>query len=637
MNQPTAPRPDPQAEPQERTAWNTATHHAAHLTPTHPGPAAQVPLTTRAQHRLARGTGRIWTRTSAFVRGDDLDLGEKAGRWFTTGIAAFVIEQTLTTTAGLAGVSLAGGTAAWIAAAWLYGGPHGEHAVDALAPADQPATGHTGVGPAAQLPAATPDQPVPGARTPVLPPVLSPEEEAAREALQRALAAPKVGLGKFALVDSGGFIPPHGQRWILRMQGGATVGDVIGKLENLESAWQVPRRRSVLATPAPGGADLVEVKRLDIDPLDRVPPLAAHTAGAVSIREPFALGHAEDGTPDRISLLRRHVGVIAANGAGKSTLQWTLLARMTACCDVVYWLIDLQGSAALRTWESCAGRTAYDLERARFLLRAAFAFAQHRAAGLGENATAFIDSDDEDLDVNHEPTPDDPALILVIEEGSLLADDPECVELILKILRTGRKAAVTLVYVNQRGTDRATGSASIRKEFVEKIMMRCEGDDVDLFLGEGMRAKGWLPDLITLPGVYYRLNVVDDPNPTPRRCRTSYATPAQVKPAIRAARTTRPHFPRHVARALPYALETEDFDQALDALTCQMAARGEDRIATGELAARLANRDPHRWAQIDVLAQLRTRGQHPQQSMRLPGGEKGNGYLLTQLTEGIPS
>jgi hypothetical protein len=668
VTQPGPARPDPrQADTPERTAWQHATDHTGPATSpdllTEIQPAAQEPLLDRAQARLGRGTARAWTKGTAFVRGDGLDLTDRGGRWLILGIACYAIDRALALGSGATVVLLGVTGATWVVTAWRYGGPHGEKALtDVPAPGDEqdPEPGPLshgdqdeitpaalGPGPVAQLPAGSTfritadpgggtlvhvlggdERPVPDdARWAVA--ALSQAQEA-EKALRAALAAPKVSL---PVTDVTGGPTAHGQRYQITLKGGATVADVIGKLSNLESAWGVPHGGAVYAAPDEAGTkNQVILTRLDTDPLTAVQRTRRLEFGTVSVKDPVHIGNFEDGTPDHLYLQRRNVGNIAANRAGKSTLHWNTLNHLTACRDAVYWLIDLQGSAALRTWAPTAGQTAWTLEDARTLLRAGFALAQYRAGRLGSDAEAFIHSDLETLDVNHDPTPTDPALVILIDEGSLLAEDRECVSLLIEIMRTGPKADVTVDYANQRGTDDATGSASLRKEFGEKFMMRCEETDVDQFLGRDLRQSGWAPHRITLQGVYYHLNLIDGGRQAPRRARTTWPDPGEMKAGIRAAIGRRPRFSPSTSRALPYAVQTETFPEALAAIICQARDAGQDRIGVADLTERLTTRSPSQWARADVTAHLHEHAVTPRESMRLgPGDKKGNGYLLTDL------
>lgn len=663
MTQPDTPRPDhEQAESRERTAWQHAADHVGPITAPDIHTSAHTPLASRAQARMARGAGRIWSKSSAFVRGDGLDWSDRAGRWFVVGIAGFVIEQTMATGAAAAGVSLGAGAAAWVGACWLYGGPHGQRATADLGEHEDDE--HLRVlPPGGPAPTATPHQPpvahAPAAvpvggvfqitdlgsgrtvvhrlgdeETPVPAPVQAVVEgltnvQAARADLAAALAVGKVGLSGSEVL--GGGFTPTGSRWLVRLPAGFTIAHLNEKLDNLESAWDLPETSQLFAHKDPSSKRAVVITRLDRDPLTTVVNTPRIAFGSVSIREPAPVGVREDGLPAAIPLLRRHVGVVGGNGSGKTSLVWNTLLHMTASPDSVYWLIDLQGSAAMKMFESTAGLTAWDPVRAELLLDAAFEFAQARAEELGEGARAFIDSDEPgSLEVNWEPSADGPQLTLVIEEASEMAL-AGLMGKVTRLVRLTRKCAVTVELINQRSDEKTMGDASIRKELTAKAAMRMDAGDVDMFLGKGMRAEGWLADRITMPGVTYLHDSLADQAPQPVRARTTYPDPTDVRAVIRACQPHRPGLEARNTRHLAIAVGPETLADAVAAVATRMTRlENTDRISVSDLKNRLAMRDPQ-WTGIDLVPELRALGIEPQQSMRFGTNERTNGYYLHQL------
>ena len=456
--------------------------------------------------------------------------------------------------------------------------------------------------------------------------------EAAEEQLRKALSAAKV---QITFTELAGAFTRYGQQWTVSLSGGMTIEDVTSRLPKIEAAWKVPQSGAVYAKPAPGGTkNQVLLDRLDTDPLVRPRASQRIPYGSVSFaRDPAPLGFGADGVPDVLTMLRRHIGLIGANRSGKSTLLHNLLMFLTACPDVVYWLIDLQG-AALPPWSRTAGRYAWDPAGAVRLLEAALALGQVRARRLGILGEQFVDSEDDELQVNHEPTAADPALVVVIDEASLLAlRAPESVNLIVEIGNTLAKAGVTLLYGNQRDDQRTTGSAAIRKAMLEKIAMRCESqDDVDRFLGEELRAAGWLAHLIKQQGEYYHFSEIEGDKSNPLRARTTQLHPADLKASIREADGRRPRFPVHLTRELPMAVQRESFDEALAAIAHLMRAAGEDRIGAEALRTRLTTRDPQLWLPDAVNRELKARSINPQ-SIKAGDGSDSNmsGYYLRQF------
>lgn len=664
----------------DASAWRLARDHSTIPVP-EVGPAARTPMSARLGDRMSRGTTRLFDQMTTFATGAEKDtIREKLPHWYGSlsglAVAGFsVLHQTLP--------SLCFMLVGWAGAAFVVGGrprydglPADWHPPMALPENDRDADEQgaedasrptllalpPGAAQVPQTPWAPPpvdvtaspasgnayiisDQPdgtslVRVAETGAqLPPDDPTHQEvsavtvlqAAKEELAAALSAKQVGLTFSGL--EGGFTH-DGQRWVANLTGGMTVGDVNAKIGALESAWGIPEGGAVYATPNPGGRkNQVVITRVDRDPLNAVRRTRRIPYGSVSIKGLAPIGWHEDGSADEISLLRKHVGIIAANGSGKSTLTWNLLNYLTACPDAVYCLIDLQQSAALRLWEKTAARCAWTLEEARDLIEGVFEFSQARALRLGDNAEAFIEGDGvDDLDVNHDPSPEYPALVLVIEEASLLAEDAHVIATLIRQLRTGRKGAVTVIYINQRDENDSTGSASIRKEFPNKIMMRSEESDVDRFLGKGMKALGFAPHNIRLEGVYYRIDFAGGGarNPMPRRARTTWPDPTDMRDGIREALAAgRPRIRHEETRQISIALHPETFPQALDAAVYKLRSRGARVVSTKDLRTAIERRDQRLWTPSALDAGLNELGL---KGTSIKDGKDGmNGFYLDHL------
>ena len=657
------------ADPTGGSAFQRAWEQTSVPAPT-VGLAASQSLHQRALGRFSRGSHQITAALGQFVKAEGLAFQDKAGHWFAVAAGGFcaadlAVHKTV--------FSLGATAVGYCAMAFYYGGPADPAATGpGSAERDNDDEGRDGrfaledfTGPRPALPqhsgsdapaadaarrafviTATGDgtsivREISGEDVPADDPArqeLAPVQllQVAEQQLRDALNAAQVRLPVNTV--AGGFTPT-GQRWVVSLNGGLTVEDVTAKLANLEAAWKIPYGGAVFASTNPGGSkDQVVLVRVEHDPLDVVRTARRIAYGAVGIADRVLIGQFENDTPDLMSLLRRNVGIIAANRSGKSTLVWLILLHLTACQDAVYWLIDLQSSAALRTWTKTAGRTAWTLEDAKRLIKAAFEFAQYRARQLGDNAEAFIDADGDpgDLDVNHRPTPHSPALVLLIEEGSMLAEDKEAIEDLLLLLRTGPKGAVTVVYINQRDAQEATGSSAIRKEFGEKIMMRCEEGDVDRFLGKALRTAGFAANLIRLQGVYYRLNTIDGPlNPSPQRARTVWPEPTMVRDAIREAlQHGRPRFRVEETRHVSVAMQSETFPEALAAVVWNLQQAGRNRVGIDTLRTWLLSRDPQAWPAAVVDRELREMGLEPG-SIKDSDGSGMRGFYFTQLNAAL--
>jgi DNA translocase FtsK/SpoIIIE-like protein len=323
-----------------------------------------------------------------------------------------------------------------------------------------------------------------------------------------------------ALVDVWGW------RARLRLARGQTISDVVGKIPAIESGLGT-FRGAVRVYPTPDDlANRCELRVLDIDPhADAIPWPGPSTA---TITEPIDLGPFEDATPCRVLFLRRHVLFGGATGAGKSGGLNVLMGNLAACGDVVIWAIDLKKGMELGPWAPCIDRLATTPDEARQLLADAVKVLEARAALLAERGQRVW-----------EPTPEMPALVIVIDEYAELADDaPDAIKDADSIARRGRAVAVNLVAATQRPTQKAMGQGAVRSQMDIRISFRVrERKDVDLILGQGMLAAGWLAHTLNAPGKFLIAAAEHD---TPKRARAYLLTDQVVEAAASYYQELRP-------------------------------------------------------------------------------------------------
>lgn len=288
---------------------------------------------------------------------------------------------------------------------------------------------------------------------------------------------------------------------------GKTAGDLVSSAPALESGLHT-RPGAVRVEPDPDRADHAVIRVLTTDPhAHAIPYPAASASSDRSIHRPVPLGLFEDAQPVTLRLTHRHGLLGGVAGAGKSGVLNVILAELVACPDVVLWGIDLKGGMELQPWASCLGRLATTPTDAAALLADAVAVLEARARQLAEHGQRLW-----------MPTPDTPALVLVIDEYAELVDEsPTAVTHADSIARRGRAVAVTLLAATQRPTQKAMGSGAVRSQMDVRVCLRVrERRDVDLILGQGMRAAGWAADTLNAPGKF----LVSTPeHHTPRRAR----------------------------------------------------------------------------------------------------------------------
>jgi hypothetical protein len=314
-----------------------------------------------------------------------------------------------------------------------------------------------------------------------------------------------------ALVDVWGW------RARLRLARGQTINDVITKIPAIESGLGT-FRGAVRIYPTPDDlANRCEIRVLDIDPhADAIPWPGPSTN---TITEPIDLGPFEDAAPCRVLFLRRHVLFGGATGAGKSSGLNVLMGNLAACGDVVIWAIDLKKGMELGPWAPCIDRLATTPDEARQLLADAVKVLEARAALLAEQSLRVW-----------QPTPDMPALVIVIDEYAELSDDaPDAIKHADSIARRGRAVAVNLVAATQRPTQKAMGQGAVRSQMDVRISFRVrERKDVDLILGQGMLAAGWHAHTLNAPGKFLIAAAEHD---TPKRARAYLLTDQVVEAA----------------------------------------------------------------------------------------------------------
>jgi hypothetical protein len=305
-----------------------------------------------------------------------------------------------------------------------------------------------------------------------------------------------------------------GWRARFRLARGQTIDDVRAKLPAIESGLGVFRGAARVYPTADDLAHRFELRVLDTDP--HADAITWPGPSVESITESIDLGPFEDAMPARVLFLRRHGLLGGVSGSGKSGGLNVLMGNLTACADVIIWAIDLKRGMELGPWASCIARLATTPAEARALLADAVAILEARAAMLAASGQRVW-----------QPSPDMPALIIVVDEYAELADDaPEATGDADSIARRGRAVAVTLIAATQRPTQKAMGQGALRSQMDVRISFRVrERKDVELILGQGMLTAGWHAHTLNAPGKF----LISAPeHDTPRRARAYLVTDEAV-------------------------------------------------------------------------------------------------------------
>ena len=330
-----------------------------------------------------------------------------------------------------------------------------------------------------------------------------------------------------------------GWRARLRLARGQTIADVTARIPAIESALGTYRGAVRVYPTGDGKANRCELRVLDTDPHAEAIPWPGPSAR--SITQPVDLGPFEDAEQCRVSFLRRHALFAGTTGSGKSGGLNVLMATLAACDDVVIWAIDLKNGMELEPVGAVHRPARHHApDEAAALLADAVAILQARAAHLAATGQRVW-----------EPSPDMPALVIIVDEYAELADEaPAAMSDTDSIARLGRAVAVTLIAATQRPTQKAMGQGAVRSQMDTRICFRVrERKDVDLVLGQGMLSAGWHAHTLNAPGKF----LVSAPeHTTPKRARAYLVTdddvarddrplrlgPAATGRASRAARST---------------------------------------------------------------------------------------------------
>jgi S-DNA-T family DNA segregation ATPase FtsK/SpoIIIE len=291
--------------------------------------------------------------------------------------------------------------------------------------------------------------------------------------------------------------------WTARvmLRKGTTVRHAIAKIPDIESGLELPPG-SIRIFPDGKKANRLTMRVVETEPL--AAPIPWPGPVVTSITQPADIGISEDGRPVRVLLLRRNALIAGIRGSGKSGVLNVIIAILAACRDVRLWGIDLKGGMELGPWESCFERIATTPQEATQLFRDAVTELNQRAARMAAQGKR-----------TWEPTPGDPALVIVIDEYAELPDEAH--EPADSIGRRGRAVAVDLIAATQRPTQVAMGSTAVRSQMDIRICLRVrEPRDTDLILGQGALNSGWHAHRLTRPGEF----LISSPeNGTPERNR----------------------------------------------------------------------------------------------------------------------
>lgn len=182
-------------------------------------------------------------------------------------------------------------------------------------------------------------------------------------------------------------------------------------------------------------------------------------SGPYSIRKPAVVGQDPE-TGDPLELLLcgdgggRNVSVVATIEAGKTVLLSDMSERVTAARDALLFRINLsiKGDSERLMWAPACHLTALgprEKSRALKVLRVIAGIVEWRSQQPRTTADWV-------------PSPEDPHLVLMIDEIDALTEIPACRQALEHLASKGREFGVTIVRAGQRGTAEWTGGGNVR-------------------------------------------------------------------------------------------------------------------------------------------------------------------------------
>ncbi|MEU8394932.1 FtsK/SpoIIIE domain-containing protein [Nonomuraea sp. NPDC048892] len=256
-------------------------------------------------------------------------------------------------------------------------------------------------------------------------------------------------------------------------------------------------------------------------------PLAALPVPEVATVGPVEIGRQENGEPYRLKVHGTHVLVAGATGAGKGSYIWSVIRGLLpamAAGLVEVWALDPKRMELSFGRRLFGKRYAATPEECTELLERAVRVMQERADRYAGRRRS------------HVPTPDDPFVLVIVDEVAFLTayqEDRGLRHRILAALATlttqGRAVGVGVLAALQ---DPRKEVLTIRNLFPDKIALRLdEAEQVDMVLGDGARDRGALADEISQTQVegagvgYVRL----EGSPDPVRVRAAYVSDDDIR------------------------------------------------------------------------------------------------------------
>jgi hypothetical protein len=313
----------------------------------------------------------------------------------------------------------------------------------------------------------------------------------------------------------------------VELRPGATLEQARAAAGPLESAMRSLPPGTITASQDPERAGRVLLKIRLVAP-EQEPTSWPGAPEDASITKPAEIGAYLDGGGALLVPLRGEVVLVGGiRGSGKSGVVNALVGYLTACRDAALWGVDLKRGVELKPWRPVFQRLATTLPEVEELLLDAVVLMDQRLDELAGSGRLWS------------PSPFKPALVVVVDEQSLVKESREAIDALEKLAVLGRAAGITLILATQYPTKESIGSSVLVEQVTVAVGLRVRTPlSSRVLFGEDAKQAGWAPHAIAGgPGhLYLRtpdLNV-------PKLARAWHVTDEKVTEMVRHYRDRRP-------------------------------------------------------------------------------------------------
>ncbi|HEY9371017.1 hypothetical protein [Streptomyces sp.] len=248
-------------------------------------------------------------------------------------------------------------------------------------------------------------------------------------------------------------------------RGRQDIGDLRAAGNSILSAWECPEETTFRVSKHGGGN-----RNLAWFRIQHANPLAERREwdedlAPRSFLDEFVVGFTPEGALIKTLMRKAHWFIIGMTQWGKSSWLGQLMAQLGACDDTIIWFIDLKGGGTVAPWRRIVDWEATTQDEAEAMLSAAVRIIKARNAVTDD----------------HEPSPEDPAIIIVVDEANEAwgqgTGTSRLVSLGVSVASLGAGMSVHLVAATQIGGLSSMGDERIRGNMGKSMAFRPEKDE----------------------------------------------------------------------------------------------------------------------------------------------------------------